>query len=140
MRAYPILESEPMLNEQDKVDIIGALSYFKRTNCQTNDCTIRCGELIKKVQAIATLDKRTADRLAGELDPLDVIRLPTRWKVGSTLKNKRHGWEGVIVAPLGRNGLINIDVGIGVKVGEHWSDWDLVCGPEGESFSSTKGF
>ena len=104
-----------MLNEQDKNDIIGALSFFKSNNCQTNDCKIRCGELIKKIQA---------SRL------LDPIQLPTGWKVGARLRNKRHGWEGVIVAPLGLNGLINIDVGIGVKVGEHYSDWDFVCGPE----------
>lgn len=122
-----------MLNDKDKTDIVAALRMFADNHCMTADCRIQCGELIKKVETIATLDPQTAARLAGS--PSTHAHIPCRWKVGATLRNKRHGWEGVIVSQpqFGCNGLINVDVGCGIKVGEHVSDWDYVCGPDGET-------
>ena len=117
------------LNDKDKAGITQALIMFRDKHCGTKDCRARCDELIMKVKALSLADP----------DPdSPMTRVPCRWDVGATLRHKRHGWEGVIVAPLQRvAGLINVDVGCGIKVGEHVSDWDFVCGPDGETEEGT---
>jgi len=58
------------MNDKDKLDIVHALQYFsEESRGFTNDCAMRCGELIRKVFDLSSEDNQMKQVLFRETEP-----------------------------------------------------------------------